>query len=56
MCSLFRRLAEPPGSASEVHVVVCESRPLLEGAKLANLLSGLGYHVTLITDAQVPHM
>jgi translation initiation factor eIF-2B subunit delta len=40
-------------SAPGVEVWVAESRPLNEGAALAEFLAGKGVNVTLITDAQV---
>lgn len=33
--------------------IVCESRPLYEGARAAAALADMGFQVTLITEAQV---
>lgn len=42
----------PAAAGRTFRVVVCESRPLNEGATLANTLADAGVDVTLITDAQ----
>ena len=37
----------------KLRAIVCESRPLCEGVRLANALAEAGVECTLITDAQV---
>lgn len=41
---------------ADISIVISESRPMMEGAKLAGLLASAGVSVTLVVDAALPSM